>query len=387
MATDAVGIGKLEHPGIDDNHSDEIKRRDTFEHTYHLAVEQAVGLDNTYITDISIKESPSNIQIAAALSNKSSAVYNFSNNQFSFITTLKGHEKPISNVRISQKSENLVYTASLDGRIKLWDLRKENCVKELKDENGIKPLTCFDVSCDDRLICAGTELVDGDAFILFWDIRSRKLLGGYWESHTDDLTQIVFHPDKPEFVATGSTDGLINLFDITKTSEEDALSHSLNTESSVAKVRWHGNTRLSCLTHTEAVQLWSVDGAGPEVQFTREKVAEALQRSQINDSYLIDVQQNSNDELFLLTGATSGKGEVLKMFAIEKNKLVPSTEFVGNRQIIRCSSYIKETKMLFTAGESGCISVWKPGQATEKSSGTALKKLSKQRNKHKPKPY
>lgn len=132
----------------------------------------------------------SNIQIAVALSNKSSAVYNFSNNQFSCITTLKGHDKPITNVRISKKSENLVYTASLDGRIKLWDLRKENSVKELKDENGIKPLTCFDVSCDERIICAGTELVDGDAFILFWDIRSRKPLGGYWESHTDDLTQV-----------------------------------------------------------------------------------------------------------------------------------------------------------------------------------------------------
>lgn len=120
----------------------------------------------------------------------------------------------------------------------------------------------------------------------------------------------MFHPDKPELLATGSTDGLINLFDITETSEEDALRHSLNTESSVSKVRWHGDNVLSCLTHTEAVQLWNVDGAGPDVQFTRDKVGEMLQRPHMNDTYLIDVHQNSNDELFLLTGATSGKGYI-----------------------------------------------------------------------------
>lgn len=34
------------------------------------------------------------------------------------------------------------------------------------------------------------------------------------------------------------------------------------------------------------------------------------------------------------------------MFAIEKNRLVPSTDFVGNRQIIRTSSYIKEVSIL-----------------------------------------
>lgn len=60
-------------------------------------------------------------------------------------------------------------------------------------ENGKrKTFNCFDVSSNDRLLTAGTDEFEGDVFILFWDIRNPKLLGGYWESHTDDITDVSF---------------------------------------------------------------------------------------------------------------------------------------------------------------------------------------------------
>jgi WD40 repeat protein len=45
--------------------------------------------------------------------------------------------------------------------------------------------------------------------------------------------QVCFHPTKQDTLASGSTDGLINIFDVSKSCEEDALQQSLNTESSV----------------------------------------------------------------------------------------------------------------------------------------------------------
>lgn len=66
--------------------------------------------------------------------------------------------------------------------------------------------------------------------------------------------------------------------------------------------------RLSCITHTEVVQLWDIEEAGPEVNFTREQIAEALDRPNSDDTYAIDVHQQSNDELFLLAGSVAGKG-------------------------------------------------------------------------------
>lgn len=54
-----------------------------------------------------------------------------------------------------------------------------------------KSVSCFDISPCDRLLAAGTDLTKGDAFILFWDVRNLNLLGAYWESHTDDITEVV----------------------------------------------------------------------------------------------------------------------------------------------------------------------------------------------------
>lgn len=54
-----------------------------------------------------------------------------------------------------------------------------------------KHITSFDVDCQDRIICAGTEELFGDVYLLFWDIRACKMLGAYWYSHAEDVTQVL----------------------------------------------------------------------------------------------------------------------------------------------------------------------------------------------------
>jgi hypothetical protein len=36
-----------------------------------------------------------------------------------------------------------------------------------------------------------------DSFVLFWDVRNTNLLGGYWDTFGDDVTELKFHPDNP----------------------------------------------------------------------------------------------------------------------------------------------------------------------------------------------
>lgn len=59
-----------------------------------------------------------------------------------------------------------------------------------EDDNQLRPYSCMDVSCNGRVLCAGSELVQDDAYLVFWDQRHLKPLGGYWNSHTDDITQV-----------------------------------------------------------------------------------------------------------------------------------------------------------------------------------------------------
>lgn len=51
----------------------------------------------------------------------------------------------------------------------------------------------------------------------------------------DDITSLAFHNNKRDSLLSGSTDGLINVFDLTETTEDSALTYSLNTESSVVR--------------------------------------------------------------------------------------------------------------------------------------------------------
>ena len=37
-----------------------------------------------------------------------------------------------------------------------------------------------------------------DSFLLFWDVRKPNLLGGYWDTFGDDVTEVKFHPENPD---------------------------------------------------------------------------------------------------------------------------------------------------------------------------------------------
>lgn len=82
-------------------------------------------------------------------------------------------------------------------------------------------------------------------------------------SHQDDITDVKFHSKNPDLILSGSTDGLLCVFDISQTDEDDALLCTLNTESSVGNVNWHenhlGKDLISCITHTNDLQLFNAE--------------------------------------------------------------------------------------------------------------------------------
>lgn len=47
------------------------------------------------------------------------------------------------------------------------------------------------------------------------------------------IFQVHFHPRLEKLLLSGSTDGLVNVFDVEQTSEDDALLSSYNTEATV----------------------------------------------------------------------------------------------------------------------------------------------------------
>ena len=234
--------------------------KDAFPSSYNLVASKNID-DGKNSHLVHLQTNSNNSGIAAGLNTSN---INFCDvNTLSVKASFKAHEGNLSGIRFSPENVNLLYTCSSEECIKLWDLR--DCGKPARmfidssTENGKainghgassfpnKPLICFDVNKTDKFLAGGTEQVIKDAFLLFWDVGSGKMLGGYWESYGDDVTTVAFHPEDENKLATGGTDGLINVFDVSQATEDDALITSMNTESSIQTLIWYKVSYYRCI--------------------------------------------------------------------------------------------------------------------------------------------
>ncbi|XP_071958552.1 WD repeat-containing protein 89-like isoform X2 [Antedon mediterranea] len=290
----------------------------------------------------------------------------FTRDTFSSYAKYTGHEKSITGVRFSPCNPNVLYSCSMDGTIRGWDMRsKRNKAQQIFTGYEGNVFTSFDVNCTDSVICAGTEKVGEDAYLMFWDCRSTNILGAYKESHSDDITQqnnfsikqVKFHPTKANSLATGSTDGLVCVFDICEKSEDDALVTTLNSESSVSHIGWCGTNSeyLYCLTHTETLLIW--DAVESNILTRFDDVRESVSGDACSIDYLVDgFYHSSLKTLIVLAGNHRGEQTLL---TIGKDKLYPVHRLSGaHSSTVRCLHWNDQTGSLVTGGEDSVISLW-----------------------------
>ncbi|CAL1261098.1 unnamed protein product [Larinioides sclopetarius] len=284
-------------------------------------------------------------------------------------TTYKGHEKTVTGIKFSQETPSTFFSSSIDGRVLAWDTRSGvspvqpfvgfECVSfslrnfSSDDSDGpSKPLTCFDLNSDETYLCAGTELIREDSFLLFWDRRTGTNVGGYWNSHTDEITHVQFHSTSNSELASSSVDGLINIFDLNQNNEDDALSNTLNTESSVNRFTWGPDNHFSCITGTEDYQFWSAEQTSPALSMTRDDLTD-LAESKIE--YLVDTFL-ANRSFYLVSGTNDGS---LHVYRQKKRHLIPNAVLSkGHTDVVRTVIPVKGN-CLITGGEDGQLCTWR----------------------------
>lgn len=259
----------------------------------NLRQSSAFSHGDTYIFDITAN---SNNLIVSASTNEIK-LYNPAT--LAIKNVLKFHTEPITQVKVH--GEHLLMSSSKDGRVAVWDLRTEAgpvqvfTSKKPQSERfmprGIfgssrfltsksllldiapakDPLLAFDINSSENVIAAGTELIEYDANIHFFDARSHNatVIKTYSESHSDDITNVKFHPTNPARLMTASVDGLICQFDLQDMDEDEGLLVVANTGSSVNRVGYFGpnSEYIYCLSHMETLSLWSAEDAEAIHQF------------------------------------------------------------------------------------------------------------------------
>ncbi|ODM96650.1 WD repeat-containing protein 89 [Orchesella cincta] len=278
-------------------------------------------------------------------------------------------------LRCSRVSPFTFFSSSTDGTIRLWDVREEarkpsqkfaldeaSEAANTKDKPKKKPILQFDVSSSDQLLGAGTELVKEDSYLLFWDVRSGKSLGAYWESHSDDVTAVRFHPHQNHCLATGSTDGLLNVFNLLETAEEDALQYSFNTNSSVDSVHWSNSESttssiMTCVTHTNEVQVWDALTGDRIAEINRKLLAETMMRSNPDAVYITSCYNLENSAIGLMTCSLSG-GNTRLIELDSEMKPKPRGLFMDQTAVIQTAEYLSKAHRWATFDENGIIKLW-----------------------------
>ncbi|XP_062824645.1 WD repeat-containing protein 89 [Anolis carolinensis] len=341
--------------------------------------QRAVAEDPTYLLDIDISKGEGSNSVAVSCSNQSIRVYN--GETLSLLREYSSQPGLLSGVRFAHTCKDVLFSACSDETVKCWDVRSSS-VEPVQLFRGYPSniFISFDISCNDLILCAGTEKVGEDTFIVFWDARgctdstssSKTPLGAYSESHNDDITKICFHPSKPNLIVSGSTDGLVNVFDINKDNEEDALISTCNSDSSVSFIGWSGKEyqQVYCTTHDEGFCWWDLKQLETEEPVTLLCIPDAREVVGLENSkldYLIGgLYFEKFNKLIVVGGLSSGNICLLESCTEGLNSV--GVLRGGHSATVRSFLWNMEDDSLLTGGEDAHLLLWKPG-AVEKAFG------------------
>ncbi|KFV18919.1 WD repeat-containing protein 89, partial [Tauraco erythrolophus] len=355
-----------------------------------IAKRSTLSEEPAYVLDVDVSKparSESSRFVAVSCSKKSIRVYN--RETLNFLREYSSSPGILHGVRFAHACDSIVFSAGSDGTVKCWDIRlATQKAAQIFSGYPSNVFISFDINCSDLIICAGTEKVEKDTFLVFWDARgitdctstTKEPLGVYSESHNDDVTKVCFHPVERNLVVSGSTDGLVNVFDINKDNEDDALVSTCNSDSSVSCVGWSGRgyKQVYCTTHDEGFCWWDIAQLDTEEPITLSRVLDVRDTGcGENNSlhYLVGgLYHEKADKLFLIGGTSTGNIHLLGCSS-DGLSLV-GTLGGGHSATVRSFCWNLADESLLTGGEDAQLLLWKPGAVERSLSKKASMKIA-----------
>jgi len=293
-----------------------------------------------------------NTVLAVASSQDAINIYD---QNLTLITKIKEHQGTIHEIKFARTHSDVLFSCSSDKTLRLWDVRTQKpgpCYK------GEGEFFSFDIEYNDATLAAGTS-----SFIKIWDLRSTKVLKKYSDFHYEDITQIRYHPLQTKVLSSASVDGNICIFNI-ELEEDDALLAGVNTEDSVGRIDFFGPNYefFSCLTHTERLSLWTLEGQKVKDFSNMGSVdlRQILSSDHFSPNYFLNVTYDKQrNQAYLAAGNSDG---VIGIYAITKElqfKLL-SVMKGGHSAVIRSFEWKPEANAIFTSGEDNRVSIWSP---------------------------
>ncbi|PSR88479.1 WD40-repeat-containing domain protein [Coniella lustricola] len=280
------------------------------------------------------------------------------------VRTIRTTHGNINCARAYDASNSIVCTAGENGTVSLWDLRLDGSKAQIATPGGSDaPLVSLACSAAGNAIVAGTEFTNHQASILIWDARAGSAPSiRYTEVHSDDVTELNFHPTSSNILLSGSTDGLVNICDTTITDEDEVVIQTFN-HGSIHHAGFLNNTEVYAASHDEKFALYDM-AENQEVGSATVDFGDI--REVLNCQYVANVTPKMGDNGAVI-GAGSQNQQLFQLIHMAKS---PTWSFsaetsVGlpgahGSELVRSFRFFDQEQVVFTAGEDGKIIAWRP---------------------------
>ncbi|KZZ90167.1 WD40/YVTN repeat-like-containing domain protein [Moelleriella libera RCEF 2490] len=233
--------------------------------------------------------------------------------------------------------EGLVCTTTTttgdEGGMGLWDLRTRSAVCAFKAAQA--PISSLACSAASRTMAVGTELQDHTASIHLWDVRSASsgaapaatAKAHYQDLHSDDVTELQFHPGNAAVLLSGSTDGLVNVYDTRIADEEEVTVQTFNHGASIHRAAFLDGASVAVLSHDEQFAVYDVTEGGDGQQQQQQQEGEAKEgqhfgdlRGRLGCQYVANVLPKTDGSGAIL-GAGAHENKEQEMYGWERGQM------------------------------------------------------------------
>jgi hypothetical protein len=277
---------------------------------------------------------------------------------------------------------NVFLTAGRDGAVRGWDLRSSKAVLKFQCPQGPRetvpaPISALDSNFESHSIAAGTELegeAPGDVAIHIWDSRNpQKTRTTFSESHTDTITELRFLPypsQSPITLLSGSTDGLVTVFDTTVSEEDDAVLQVINHRSAVHHTGLLGKD-IYALGTDEKLSFYTQQDPNPDLKDPDPFVLGDLREHAAGCEYAIKIRNDQSRPLLAVGAHTEAQN--LSFIKLQRAPIIesPVPQWIPDdkqyirlngghgEEIVRDFFIADRSRVIFTCGEDGLVKQWK----------------------------
>ena len=250
-------------------------------------------------------------------------------------------------------------TGGRDGAVRCWDGRGRKVGVEIAEPKG---RGIASIACWGDLIAAGTENEKegmGDVSVLVWDARKAAMpLRCYVESHADTVTQVAFHPGQPSLLLSGSTDGLVSIFEVEQADEDDALIQVFNPRSAIHCCGFLGMNEVYALATDEQFFVYKT-GEGTFDDGTSEIKAGDI-REKLDCMYAVGVTGSAHNPVLAIGHNVNETLSLVPLQPTDPSRFGLPIDLPGahGEEVVRDLILLEDKHAAISCGEDGHVKVW-----------------------------